>query len=55
MLSEIKNSCNVDIVIVVLGRTTDYATLKMEAETSDLCMRTQCVKEFNLNRRFNSE
>lgn len=56
ILAEIKNKVpNVQITLVVLGRFTNYAHLKAAAETSDLCMRTQCVKDSNVSneRKFN--
>ncbi|OQR66448.1 protein argonaute-3-like [Tropilaelaps mercedesae] len=54
MLQAVKNTVDVDITVVVLGRSTSYAVLKSEAETSDLEMRTQCVKEDKLRKKFNN-
>ncbi|OQR66449.1 translation initiation factor 2C-like [Tropilaelaps mercedesae] len=54
MLEIIKNAVHVDIVLVVLGNTTNYSVLKMEAETSDLCMRTQCVRQAKVNLKFSN-
>lgn len=55
MLEQVKNQGPVDITVVVLGRSTNYSVLKSEAETSDLSMRTQCVKEMKLNKNFSSK
>lgn len=43
----------VEMTVIVLDPRSDYGAIKAEAETSDLCMRTQCVKDSNIETKFN--
>lgn len=43
---------NVQMTLVVMSPHTDYSQLKFEAETTDLCTRTQCVKDSNIVKKF---
>lgn len=55
VLEDVKNKHpDVEMTVVVLDTRSDYGALKAEAETSDLCMRTQCVKDSNIETKFNN-
>lgn len=54
VLQEVKSQLpDVDMTLVVLDPQSDYGLLKAEAETTDLDMRTQCVKGSNVAMKFN--
>lgn len=53
VLKRLRDSLNVDLVIVVLGRQASYADIKEAAEVK-LGIRTQCIKEFNMTRKCNA-
>lgn len=56
VLADVKSKVpGVEMTLVMLDRQSDYGLIKATAETSDLCMRTQCVKDSNVSdvKRFN--
>ncbi|XP_028967651.1 protein argonaute-2 [Galendromus occidentalis] len=54
VLEDVKNKHpDVEMTVIVLDPRSDYGALKAEAETTDLCLRTQCVKDRNVETKFN--